>query len=397
MWRAAYLYATNDNPSQGRVLFERLADKYPGTDQAKSGLFLGASAAYNLKDFAGAERLYAKLATTTTGDDQSAAYLWVGRLAQQRGDQQTAMSAFQLAVTTSPDSYFSARAQDIMGGRDSFARPSSFKFEFDDTTQIAQAEDWLRKTFNVKQDGPLWQLSPALQSDARLIRGNELWSVGAYTQAEVEFGDVIDGYKDDGLTSYKLAIFLRGLGAYQPSILAGANIIRAAKVATLDAPPYIARLRYPAYYVDVVLDVAKRRDMDPLLLFSLIRHESLFDTYATAAAGEKGLTQVVPSTAQYIADQLNWPDYQHSDLFRPYAGVEFGAYYLDEQLKRFDNNVQAALAGYNAGPGRAATWLQLSGGDPDQFMTAITIDSTRTYVQRIYGFYNIYRALYGVN
>ena len=37
-----------------------------------------------------------------------------------------------------------------------------------------------------------------------------------------------------------------------------------------------------------------------VLLFSLIRHESLFDTYATAAAGEKGLTQVIPPTGSVI-------------------------------------------------------------------------------------------------
>ena len=48
---------------------------------------------------------------------------------------------------------------------------------------------------------------------------------------------------------------------------------------------------------------AEERAIDPLLMLSLIRQESLFNTLATAAAGEKGLTQVIPPTAQYIADQ----------------------------------------------------------------------------------------------
>ncbi|MBI5669492.1 MAG: tetratricopeptide repeat protein [Chloroflexi bacterium] len=396
LWRAGYLYGTNDKPAESRQIFERLADKYPDTEQARSGLFLAASAAYNLDDLAGAERLYARLAVTTTGDDQAAAYLWVGRLALQRGDEQTAQQAFQQAVAAAPDSYFAARAQDIQLGREPFAPPAQVQFEFDEAAQLAEAENWLRQKFAVEQEGSLWQLSPPLQADPRLIRGNELWAVGANEEAEVEFGDVIEANKDNALTSFQLAVFLRGIGAYQPSILAGANVIRAAQVGTLEAPPFIARLRYPVYYLDVVLDAAQRQDIDPLLLFSLIRHESLFDTYATAAAGEKGLTQVIPSTGEYIAQQLEWPNYQHSDLFRPYAGVEFGAYFLAENLRRFDNNVIAALAGYNAGPGRAASWLELSGGDPDLFMTTITIASTRTYVERIYGFYNIYRALYGV-
>ncbi len=397
LWRVGYLYGTNDNPGESRKVFERLADAYPNSDQAKSGLFLAASAATKMSDPVGAERLYARLATTTTGDDQAAAYFWVGKLAGTRGDQATANQAYQLAVSASPDSYFSARAADILAGRDSFAKPTGYTFQFDDNAQIGEAETWLRQKLGLKQEGALWPLSPALQSDPRLIRGNELWTVGANAEAEVEFGDVIDAYENDGLTSYQLAIFLRGIEAYNPSVLASANIIRAAKVGTLEVPPYLARLRYPAYYSSVIVDVSQRHNVDPLLLLSLIRHESLFNTYATAAAGEKGLTQVIPATAQYIAEQLNWPNYQNTDLFRPYVGIEFGAFFLSENLQRFDGNVQAALAGYNAGPGRAQSWLDLSGGDPDQFMTAITIDSTRTYVQRIYGFYSIYRALYGKN
>ncbi len=396
LWRAGYLYGTNNNPTESRKIFEQLADAFPDSEQAKSGLFLAASAAYNLNDPAGAERLYARLAVTTTGDDQAAAYLWVGRLAQARGDQKTANDALQLAISSSPDSYFSARASDILQGKDSFARPVSYNFQFDEAAQMTDAENWLRQKFSITQAGALWPLSSTLQSDSQLIRGNELWAVGAYEEAEVEFGDVIDANKDNALTSYQLSIFFRNIEAYSPSILSAANVIRVANVPTLDAPPFLARLRYPDYYLSVVLDSAHRHDLDPLLLFALIRHESLFDTNATAGAGEKGLTQVIPATAQAIADQLQWPNYQHSDLFRPYVGVEFGAYFLKENLDRFDNNAQAALAGYNAGPGRAQNWLELSGGDSDQFMTAITIDSTRTYVQRIYGFYNIYRTLYGV-
>jgi len=395
LWRVGYLYGTNGDPEQSRVTFERLANEYPNTEQTKSGLLLAATAAYNLDQLARAEQLFSRVASTATGDDQASAYLWVGRLALQRGDNTLAQQALTQAVIAAPDGYFSARAQDLISGRQPFAPPTQYKFQFDDAAELAQAETWLREKFAVTQEGELWRLSPTLEADPRLIRGRELWAVSAYDEAEAEFAELIEAIKDDGVASFQLALFLRGMGAYYSSIFAAANIIIKAGVGTLDAPPYIARLRYPAYYLDVVLEIGQKRDVDPLLLFSLIRHESLFDTNATAAAGEKGLTQVIPGTAEYIAAQINWPDYQHSDLFRPYAGIEFGAYYLQEQLTRFNNNATAALAGYNAGPGRAISWLELSGGDHDLFMNSITIDSTRGYVQRIYGFYTIYRALYG--
>lgn len=395
LWRAGYLYGTNDSPTESRQVFERLANEYPDTDQARSGLFLAASAAYNLNEIPRAEQLFSRLAATSTGAVQAEAYLWVGRLALQQGDDARAQEVLRLAIEAAPDGYYSARAQDLVENRAPFEPPASYRFQFDEATELATAEDWLRQTFGIEQEGALWPLSAALQADPRLIRGRELWAVGAFEEAEAEFTALLDAYRSDALSSYQLAIDLRSLAAYRFSIIGAANLITLAQQGTLEVPSYIARLRYPIYYLDVVMRVAQEREFDPLLMFSLIRLESLFDTYATAAAGEKGLTQVIPGTAEYIANQLQWPNYKHSDLFRPYAGITFGAYYLDEQLDRFENNVPAALAGYNAGPGRALDWLRLSGGDPDLFMTTITIDSTRSYVQLIYGFYNIYRALYG--
>lgn len=396
LWRVGFLYGTNENPQAAQQVFERLADEYPGTEQAVSGLFLAASTAFSAGDFATAERLYGRIAINTTGEDQAAAYLNAGRLALETNNAPRAPEMLQQAITLAPDSYYAARAQDLLNGRAAFAPPAERRFEFDDAADIVVAEEWLRATFGITQEGSLWQLAPDIAADARLQRGRELWAVAAYDEARAEFGDVLETYHDNPLASYQLAVFLRGLGAYQSSVVGAANVIRAAGVATVDAPGFVARMRYPVYYREVVLPVAEQYGFDPLLMFALIRHESLFDTNADGGAAEKGLTQVIPSTAEYIAQQIDWSDYQHSDLYRPYAGVAFGAFYLDEQLERFDQNAVAALAGYNAGPGRAINWLQLSGGDPDLFITAITIDSTRLYVQRIYSYYTIYRALYGV-
>jgi soluble lytic murein transglycosylase len=395
LWRVGYLYGTNDQPEQAAAIFEQLAAAYPDSEQAESGLLLAATSALQTGNLGSAERFYAALAATASGDTQSEAYLNVGRLALQRGDTAIANQAFAQATQAAPDSYYSARAADIIAGRAPFAPPATYRFAFDDAAEIAQAEDWLRTTFSLTQEGALWQLSDALRNDPRRIRGEELWAVAAYEEARAEFSDLLTTTEDDPLASFQLAIHWRQLGAYNASIQAAANVINAANVGTLEAPPFIARMRYPAYYLDVVQAEAAQYSMDPLLIFALIRHESLFDATATAAAGEKGLTQVIPSTGEYIAQQLAWQNYQHSVLFRPYASVAFGAYYLYEQLELLDNNVPAALSAYNAGPGRALQWVELSGGDPDLFISTITIDSTRLYVRRIYGYHAIYRALYG--
>ena len=65
-------------------------------------------------------------------------------------------------------------------------------------------------------------------------------------------------------------------------------------------------------------------------------------------------------------------------------------------MSRFDEQRAGGAGGLQRRTGaRDQTGSNVSGGDPDQFMTAIDIDSTRLYVQTIYGYYNIYRALYG--
>lgn len=397
LWRAGYLYGTSGEAGLSRQVFVRLADAYPNHELTVNGLFIAASAAVQNQEWSIAENLYARIASLTSGEDQAAAYLRVGQLAIQRGEQNVASEAFDLAIAAAPDSYFAARAADIHIGRRPFQAPAVYQFTFDVKADVLAAEAWLRQTFAIPETGDLWHLSAALNADARMMRGRELHAVGAFNEAFTEFEDLVDEARENGdaLSSYRLAIYLRGIGAFRESIIAAANLVIASQMGTLQVPPFIARLRFPDYYIDIIRPIAEQREIDPLLMLSLIRQESLFNTYATAAAGEKGLMQVIPSTAQYIAEQLEWQDYQHSDLFRPYAGVAFGAYYLDEQLDLFDQNAIAALAAYNAGPGRAFDWNALAGGDPDLFMTTITIDSTRKYVQYIYRNFTIYRELYG--
>jgi len=395
LWRAAYLYGTNGQLTLSVQTFEALAQQFPQTEQAISGLLIGASSAYSAQDYATAERLYAQVASTTTGENQATAYYWLGQLALQKGNASGATQAFQLASQADADTYFASRALDIATQTTPFQRPSTYQFELDEATALADAEAWLRATFSTTSTDALHLLPDALANQANLTRATELWEIGLYDEATEEFFELVESLEADGIASYQVALYLRRLGAYYPSIFAAANVIKLAGVSTLDAPQLIARMRYPDYYLASVQEMAQRWNLDPLLIFALIRQESLFNTYATAAAGEVGLMQVIPPTAEYIARQLSLQNYQHNQLFRPHVGIQFGSYYLQEQLTLFNGNVIAALSAYNAGPGRALDWMALSGGDPDLFMTTITIDSTRQYVQLIYRNYAIYRSLYG--
>ncbi|RPI98111.1 MAG: hypothetical protein EHM39_08540, partial [Chloroflexi bacterium] len=397
LWRAGYLYSTLGDTANALATFDTLGEMYPGTEWAQEGLMLGATLAYSSGNTGQATQLFSRLAETGYGENQAAAYLWVGRLYQSEGKDDLARQAYQQAAAADPGGYFSLRADDLLNGRAPFQAPAGASFTFDEAADLSEAETWLRTTFGITQEGALYPLSEQLQADPRLIRGQELMSVAAYDEAEAEFETLRQAYSDDALATYQLAIYFRDQGLYRLSITAAADLITKAGINTTQAPGLIARLRYPAYYADLVLPHTEEYGLDPLLIFSLIRQESLFEGLATSYAAAQGLMQIIPDTGQWIAAQLDWPDYQNSDVYRPYVNVAFGTYYLSWVLQQVDNLPYVALAGYNGGPGNAAQWLDISGPDIDLFIQTIGYDETQTYVRRIYEQYSVYRELYGTS
>lgn len=397
LWRAGYLYSTLGDTASALTIFDSLGQRYPGTEQAQEGLMMGATLAYNAGNFGQATQLYSQLAATGSGEKQAIAYLWIGRLYQRDGKDDLARQAFEAAATADPGGYYSLRAQDLLTGQMPFTPPPSYRFDFDEGPQLSEAETWLRNVFGITQEGALYPLSPALASDPRMIRGQELMAVAAYEDAEQEFETLRQAYQNDPLATYQLAIFLRDQNLYYLSITAAANLITSAGVDTLDAPSYIARLRFPIYYSDLVLPQCEANNLDPLLVFALIRQESLFEGFATSYAAAQGLMQIIPDTGSWIANQLGWPDYANSDVYRPYVNVTFGTYYLRWILDQVDNLPYVALAGYNGGPGFAMQWYGISGPDLDLFIQTISYEETQRYVRRIYEQYHVYWALYGAS
>ncbi len=395
LWRAGYLYSTLGDTESSLATFEILGNKYKGSEWAMDGLFRGGMAAFNQNAYGRAQRFFALLASTGSGDLKAAGALWLGRLYQLDNQPQLARDAYTEAAKADPGGYYSLRAADLLAGQGPFVPPPRIDLTFNDPAHLAEADEWLRKTFKITQTGDLSKLPPVLASDPRMIRGTELWALVANSEASGEFDSLTQDNESNPLALYQLASYYYRIGLYRKAIEATAKLLEGAKIQTADAPKAIAALRFPVAYYDLVLAAIQKFPVDPLLIFSLIRQESLFEGVATSYAAAQGLMQIIPTTGTYIAQKLNWPDYQNSDIYRPYVNVTFGVYYLHEQLETFDGNVYAALAAYNAGPGASAEWYRISNGDPDLFVQAITYDETQTYVRRIYEHYAMYRAIYG--
>jgi soluble lytic murein transglycosylase len=268
----------------------------------------------------------------------------------------------------------------------------------DSEAERAEAEAWLRRTFVVDDPEPLTELTAELAADPRMIRGLEFWELGQYGLAKQEFNSLRSSLENDAEGLYRLMHTMLDIGLYQPAIFAARQILSLAGMddaGTMSAPIYFNRIRFGPYFGDLILPEAAAFGIDGTLLLSLVRQESLFEGFATSYAAARGLTQVIPSTGQNIADQLAWPpDYTEDDLYRPLVSVRFGTYYLSRQLERYAGDKYAALAAYNAGPGNADIWKEAAPEDPDLFLEIVRLTQPQQYIRSIQEVYAIYQRLY---
>jgi len=238
--------------------------------------------------------------------------------------------------------------------------------------------------------------SQDVREDVHVRRGEQLWILHLPREAATEFALARARVQDDPWSTFALVEHLRTLGLPAQAIVGAYRLLALSPTSFPDAPRYLQRLIFPAEYGDLVQAAATPNEVDPLWLLALIRHESWFDRYATAQAGERGLTQVIPSTAQYIASSLNLTDFRPEDLFQPRLSIQFGAWYLGQQRQAAEGNMLVALAGYNAGLTNALRWAKSQQSfDQDLFVEGIGFASTQAYVQLVYQYYHIYVSLWG--
>ncbi|MEP6894279.1 MAG: transglycosylase SLT domain-containing protein, partial [Chloroflexota bacterium] len=380
-------------------MWERVANEYSGSEQTPTALFWAGISRYRLNDLAGALTIFQRnLLLATKPEDQARADFWIGKTQQQLGDASSAQQAWQQGQALDTTEYYSQRARDMLLGRGLFETPTIVNLNPDLEKERKDAEAWVRITFNLPVDTDL-SGPGALASDARFIRGTELWEMGMYDEARVEFEALREAVSTNPGDSFRLGNHLLEIGLYRSAIFTMRQVLSLAgqdsQSASLTAPPYFNHIRYGLYYHDLIINESQSYGFDPLFMFSVIRQESLFEGFVKSTAGAHGLMQVVPDTGQQIATELNWPpNYNSDDLYRPNVSARFGAYYLNKNRDLVGGSLFATLAAYNGGPGNALAWNQLAGNDPDLLVEVIRFEETRNYLRAIYEIYGTYRSIY---
>lgn len=161
-------------------------------------------------------------------------------------------------------------------------------------------------------------------------------------------------------------------------------------------PVEARRAFYPFAHAALVEAEALRAGVPASLLFGVIRQESVFTADVRSRAGALGLMQVMPATGRTLYRRESGRK-GRPDLRDPVENVRLGAAYLRDLLAAFPGDTAAAIAAYNAGPGRVRAWKRATGPlPPDEFLESIPVAETRRYVKRVLYFQSAYAALYGL-
>ncbi len=113
----------------------------------------------------------------------------------------------------------------------------------------------------------------------------------------------------------------------------------------------------------IIYRAGERQGVDPRFIYAVIQQESRYDAKAVSSAGARGLMQLIPATAKR---------FHCDDPHDKACNVEAGTKYLAWLLKRFNGDVELALAGYNAGEGAV-----------DKYQGVPPYSETQNYVRRI--------------
>jgi soluble lytic murein transglycosylase len=117
----------------------------------------------------------------------------------------------------------------------------------------------------------------------------------------------------------------------------------------------LREITLPLRHEDVIRQQARDKNLDPALVAAVIYRESKFRD-VTSDAGAKGLMQILPSTALFIAHRSGGTRFELRDLGNPQINISYGSWYLRYLLDRYDGNTVAAVAAYNAGHERVDDW-----------------------------------------
>ena len=157
----------------------------------------------------------------------------------------------------------------------------------------------------------------------------------------------------------------------------------------------VRSITLPLRHEDIIRQQARAKGIDPALIAAIIYEESKF-VDQTSHAGARGLMQITPETARFIARDSGGTRFTQADLATPQVNISYGAYYLRYLLRRYEGSETLAVAAYNAGETNVSRWVDKAGGQEGfDLQDDVPFPETRMYVEGVLEHRGEYREHYG--
>ena len=166
---------------------------------------------------------------------------------------------------------------------------------------------------------------------------------------------------------------------------------------THDAEQKAIDVHYPLVYEDLIRRISADYNLSPSLIAAVILNESSFRPGIESSVGARGLMQLMPDTAEWIAHKMQLSDYRFDQLYDPDINIRFGCWYLNYLSTLFNGDPLCVVCAYHAGQGEIASWL----ANPMYSSNGVTLNQnslpegpTKLYAGRVTRDYGIYQAKY---
>jgi soluble lytic murein transglycosylase len=144
------------------------------------------------------------------------------------------------------------------------------------------------------------------------------------------------------------------------------------------------RIRFPIHYFSSISAHANTNGIDRSWILAVIMAESSFRPEAESPRGARGLMQLMPATATWLAGLKGMQDFKPEDVWKPDVNIALGSYYLKYLLNIFNDDMTLALAAYNAGQGNVRSWLDNPEYSADgKTLDVIPFPETHRYINRV--------------
>ncbi len=160
---------------------------------------------------------------------------------------------------------------------------------------------------------------------------------------------------------------------------------------TICFPLQLLKILFPLPYKNFIFKKAREKNLNPYLIYAIMRRESMFNEKAVSPEGAIGLMQIMPYTFKSIEKYKDFPaDSLKSPLINIDAGIEVISSLIDSL-----GDTYLAVAAYNAGIHRLKEWKEKGVIKNEfQFLMDCPFEETRKYTFRVLSDYEVYKKLY---